>query len=83
MSINQSDCGNILFASEKLRQAQLLLERNAALTGSEEVRETAKRLADESDRLAQAETAPATYNETRKEIKGRSYQIRNSQPVRQ
>lgn len=82
-AINQSDCGNILFASEKLRQAQLLLERNAALTGSEEVRETAKRLADESDRLAQAETAPATYNETRKEIKGRSYQIRNSQPVRQ
>ena len=27
--------------------------------------------------------SPATYNETRKEIKGRSYQIRNSQPVRQ
>ena len=72
----------MVFQEDRLLPWKTALE-NAALTGSEEVRETAKRLADESDRLAQAETAPATYNETRKEIKGRSYQIRNSQPVRQ
>jgi len=84
-AVNQADSGNVESANEKLRRAKKLLEDNAAETNAPAVKAAAEQMEKDADKFAQAQAAPGSgeYKEVRKEMRGRSYQIINSQPVKQ
>ncbi len=82
-AILESDSGNFAGANEKMKEAKQLLEDNAAITESADVEEAARQVVKDSSKLEKAADAPEKYNEARKEMRGRSYQIFNSQPVKQ
>jgi len=84
-AVNHTDYGNILFANEKMEEAQKLLEDNAAVTNAPEVKAAAEQMRKDAEKFKRSQAAPGSsdYKEARKEMRGRSYQIINSQPVKQ
>lgn len=84
-AVNHTDYGNMLFARQKMEEAQKLLEDNAAVTNAPEVKAAAEQMKKDADKFTQAQAAPGSgeLKEARKEMRGRSFQIINSQPVKQ
>ena len=82
-AIREADAGNFDEGAKRLQDARQLLEQNAAATGRDEVKRSLELVSEDLGKLEKAKAAPAVYNETRKQIRGREYQQRNSQPVRQ
>ena len=84
-AVSQADSGNVEFANRKLDEAKKLLEDNAAETKVPAVKAAAEQLNKDADKFVQAQAAPASgeLKEARKEMRGRSFQIINSQPVKQ
>ncbi len=82
-ALQAADRGDYDAGARKLEEAQAYAEQNAKLVNSSELAATAQKLDQESAKLKEAQTEPEEYKRVRKEVKGRSFQLRNSQSYQQ
>ena len=82
-ALKAADSGDYATSVKTLDKAKQLLEENAAVTGNADVKRDVDQLQQEQKKLEKAQSAPSSYNQTRKEILGRNYQIKNSQVYKQ
>lgn len=82
-ALRAADTGNYQAGAQKLKEANQLLQENAAITGDAEVVRNASLLEQDQQKLERADEKPSTYNTTRKSILGRGYQLKNSQQYKQ
>lgn len=80
-AIRAADAGDFDAGTRQMRQAQKLLESNAALTQDAAVAEAAERQKTAVSKFEPA--SPEVYNRQRKEIRGSNYQEQNSQIFKQ
>jgi Ca-activated chloride channel family protein len=73
-AVEQADKGKFAEAKKKLGKAVVLLNDAAVATGDKELKRQA-----ESVEVRQKNLAPSNYNRSRKQLKGSSYQVLNSQ----
>jgi Ca-activated chloride channel family protein len=82
-ALQAADAGNYQAGAQKLKEANQMLQDNAAVTGNDEVIRNASLLEQDQSKLEQAKEQPSSYNTTRKAILGRGYQLKNSQQYKQ
>ena len=73
-AVKQADKGDFEEAKKKLEKAVVILNDAAAATGDKELARQAKDV-----KASKSNLAPSNYKQSRKKLKGSSYQVRNSQ----
>jgi Ca-activated chloride channel family protein len=82
-AIKEADKGDFKKAQQLLDESKKILKKTAEITGNVRLEKKMEQVEEEKSDLKKSQTNMDYYSNTRKKIKGRSYQDRNSQMYKQ